>query len=290
MATYKIAGILINFEYALSDYFKDNLEKYEVNSSDTSKYSIKSFVSGDFSLPKEPITLIYKTRHLYESDQESVLVVYDEAFTYIKQKQTKRKDLSEIIIQLNPNYNERLAEMEYIATGMAFFDIAIQERRLPLHAAAIVYNDETILISAPSRTGKSTHAALWIESLDSVTILNDDKPLIWDHQGQFFVSGTPWAGKTIQNENLNFSLKTIVFLSQGKCNHIVEFNNKDKLMKLLQNTYRPGNISAIDISTALMNQLIEKIPMIGFEATMDQSAFKTLYHYLYQEEVRENKS
>ena len=288
MATYNIAGILINFEYAMMDYFKDNIEKYLVNSYEKPQYSIKSFVSDDFSLPEVPITLIYKTRHLYDSEFESVLIVYDDEFKYIKQKQTKKKDLSEIIIQLNPAYQERLAEMEYIATGMAFFDIAIKEKRLPLHAAAIVYNDEAIVISAPSRTGKSTHAKLWVDSIDSVRILNDDKPLIWDNRGKFFVSGTPWAGKTVQNDNLDVSLKSIVFISQGKYNRIVPLNNKDKLIKLLQNTYRPSDLIAVDISTHLMDQLIDQVPMIGFEATMDQSAFKTLYQYLYQEEFHEN--
>lgn len=171
MATYNIAGILINFEYAMMDYFKDNIEKYLVNSYEKPQYSIKSFVSDDFSLPEVPITLIYKTRHLYDSEFESVLIVYDDEFKYIKQKQTKKKDLSEIIIQLNPAYQERLAEMEYIATGMAFFDIAIKEKRLPLHAAAIVYNDEAIVISAPSRTGKSTHAKLWVDSIDRKSVV-----------------------------------------------------------------------------------------------------------------------
>lgn len=288
MATYRIAGILIDFEYAMDDYFKENIEKYKVNSETVPLYSIHSFVSDQFTIPDYPNSFVYKTRHLYESNQESVLIVYDDDFTYIKQKQTKKKDLSEIIIQLNPKYQERLSEMEYIATGMAFFDIAIKEKRLPLHAAAIVYNNEAILISAPSRTGKSTHAKLWIDALDSVSILNDDKPLIWDNEGVFYVSGTPWAGKTIQNDNLNVVLKTIVFISQGKLNKINTLNNKEKLVKLLQNTYRPSDLAAIDISTSLMNQLITQVPMIGFEATIDRSAFKLLYKYIYQEEVYED--
>jgi hypothetical protein len=289
MANYEIAGIKIAFDYSQDEFFKGNIEKYQISADQIPMYHINSFISDQFDIPTIPLVLTYQTRYLYESESESVLIVYDDTFQFIKQKQTKRKDLSKIIIQLNPSYLNRIAEMEYIATGMAFFEIALHEKRLPLHASAIVYHHEAILFSAPSKTGKSTQANFWINALPEAYILNDDKPLIWVKAEKLVVSGTPWAGKTIKNDNQDVSLKTIVFLSQGIDNKINSFNKTEKLMKLLQNTYRPGNIESVDILMDLLQQIVNQVPMFGFEAKNDPSAFATIYHKLYMEESYENQ-
>jgi hypothetical protein len=288
MANYKIAGIDLAFDYAMDDYFKDNIEKYRIDDSIQPFYHIKTIISHFFEIPKIPLTVKYQTRFQYESETESILIVYDDEYQFIKQKQTKSKDLSEIVIQLNPAYEAKLAEMEYIATGMAFFDIALHEKHLPLHAAAIAYHNEAILISAPSKTGKSTQAKMWVDSLKDAYILNDDKPLIWKQDNQFFASGTPWSGKAVINYNHDIPLKTIVFLSQGSINKVTPLDNKEKLRRLLQNAYRPNEIKMVDTLVNLLSHLIESIPMQAYSANMDISAFTTLYNSLYKEVEDEN--
>ena len=54
-----------------------------------------------------------------------------------------------------------------------FILACVSRDRLAIHSAAIIYDDKAYLFSAPSGTGKSTHANLWKDEYDC-EILNGD--------------------------------------------------------------------------------------------------------------------
>ena len=61
------------------------------------------------------------------------------------------------------------------------------------HSCAVAVDGKAYLFTAPSGTGKSTHASLWKEILgERVRIINGDKPLIRVTPGLITVYGTPW--------------------------------------------------------------------------------------------------
>ena len=70
---------------------------------------------------------------------------------------------------LTPGYLETLAVYRKLC------ERALDRGRLLLHGSAFAYRGEGVLFTAPSGTGKSTHARLWREVYgDRVTVINDD--------------------------------------------------------------------------------------------------------------------
>jgi ABC-type nitrate/sulfonate/bicarbonate transport system, ATPase component len=89
-----------------------------------------------------------------------------------------------------------------------------------MHASVIKHNNKGFMFLGKSGTGKSTHSRLWLEHIAGSELLNDDNPVIRVINGQAYVFGTPWSGKTPCYKNDNAPLKGIVKLSQAPENKI----------------------------------------------------------------------
>ena len=75
-------------------------------------------------------------------------------------------------------------------------DALLPRDRLLMHGAALAWQGQAYLFTAPSGTGKSTHAMLWRRYLGSgAEVINGDKPLLHlPPDGPAVVYGSPWAG------------------------------------------------------------------------------------------------
>ncbi len=110
-------------------------------------------------------------------------------------------------------------EQEYICCGAAFCRELIGHERFFLHASAVVYEDAAYLFSAPSGTGKSTHAKLWQELYDAPP-LNGDLNLIGIADGKPVVYGLPWCGTSGIFTTETYPLGGVIFLRQDKMNTV----------------------------------------------------------------------
>ena len=64
------------------------------------------------------------------------------------------------------------------------------------HSSAFALDGKAYIFTAPSGTGKSTHAKLWRERFnDRVIIINDDKPLLAFNDNGIIAHGSPWPEK-----------------------------------------------------------------------------------------------
>lgn len=99
-------------------------------------------------------------------------------------------------------------------------DLCELGEQLPLHDRMIVHGvamnvkgEGAYIITAPSRTGKSTHAALWQRLLghDNVEIINGDKPII-HCADDVTVCGSPWCGKEGLHRNISAPLRGMILL------------------------------------------------------------------------------
>lgn len=91
---------------------------------------------------------------------------------------------------------------------------------LLLHASVIDYEGKANLFFGTSGTGKSTHARLWLENIPGSELVNDDNPVIRLIDGQFYVFGTPWSGKTPCYRNVRVPVGALVRLEQAPENSI----------------------------------------------------------------------
>ncbi|MCM1178280.1 MAG: hypothetical protein NC308_04480 [Clostridium sp.] len=71
-----------------------------------------------------------------------------------------------------------------------------------------------------SGTGKSTHSRLWLKNIAGTFLLNDDNPVVRVEEGNVYVYGSPWSGKTPCYRNMVLPLKAVVRLSQAPHNRI----------------------------------------------------------------------
>ena len=91
---------------------------------------------------------------------------------------------------------------------------------LLLHASVIVYDNSGLIFLGKSGTGKSTHSCLWIENVAGARLLNDDNPVVRIIDGDAWVYGSPWSGKTPCHINEAVKLKALVRLHQAPYNKI----------------------------------------------------------------------
>ena len=88
------------------------------------------------------------------------------------------------------------------------------------HSSVIDYKNKGYMFLGKSGTGKSTHSRLWLKHIEGTELMNDDNPVVRFIDGQPWVFGSPWSGKTPCYKNIKAPLGAIVKLSQAPYNKI----------------------------------------------------------------------
>ena len=173
-----------------------------------------------------------------------------------------------------------LLEHEYMWTGANFCDGLLTYDGFMLHASGIVYENKAYLFSAPSGTGKSTHTGIWRKTFgeDKTFILNDDKPVIRIIDGEVMAFGTPWSGKTDQNENIGVPLQGICFVSRSETNWIEPMSPKDAVHRILDQTVRPQNAENMSKLLELLNAVLSKVKVHTLHCNMENEAAIVAYN------------
>lgn len=107
-----------------------------------------------------------------------------------------------------------------------------------IHAAAIEYEGKGVVFSAPSGTGKSTQANLWVKH-KGARILNGDRPCLRISKSSIDVYGTPWSGTSKLFLNQKAPLAAIIMLEQSKTNELCQLSAADALRMLVPRCYLP---------------------------------------------------
>ena len=107
------------------------------------------------------------------------------------------------------------------AMMIAFAFAAASYQILLMHASVVMYEGKAYLFLGKSGTGKSTHSGLWLKHIPQTDLLNDDNPAVRiKADGEVWVYGTPWSGKTPCYRNLSLPAGAFVRLEQHKENVI----------------------------------------------------------------------
>ncbi len=119
---------------------------------------------------------------------------------------------------------------------MVIYALATADKDTALfHAAAVSYQGKGYMFLGPSGTGKSTHARLWLQSIEGVELVNDDNPVVRvSADGKAIVYGSPWSGKTPCYRNVSFPLAGIVMLSQAPYNKMKRLSGVNAYAALMQ--------------------------------------------------------
>ena len=90
-----------------------------------------------------------------------------------------------------------------------------------IHASTIMQNGYGYPFTAKSGTGKSTHTSLWLKHIEHCELMNDDNPIIRImDDGQPYIFGSPWSGKTPCYRNVKARLGAVVRIERALQNSI----------------------------------------------------------------------
>ncbi len=102
-----------------------------------------------------------------------------------------------------------------------YITFTISKNTLLLHASAILKDGKAHLFLGKSGTGKSTHSRMWQECFADAELLNDDHPVIRQHdKGEVIAYGSPWSGKTPCYRNISAPLAAIIRIKRAPHNKL----------------------------------------------------------------------
>lgn len=260
-----ILGLKMEINYLFKPYLENNLNQYQLSQS-PEKFDYK-------------ITSVLKNQ-----------IIYDEKSSYIMISSTKNKQIKAAVTVKNHHYIiyllktafTDLPEAEYIYMGIVFLEIALLESLFPLHASTILYQNEAIAFSAPSKTGKSTHTSLWEKYIPESVKLNDDKTIISFDKDVINAHGIPFSGAAFRNLNHGAKLKAIVFLKQAKKNCIYKIEAEQATRLLAKNIYQPKDEKQWRTILQQIQQLVLHIPIYILEANISEEAVRVVYDAIYK--------
>lgn len=148
--------------------------------------------------------------------------VVDATYEYEVRTSEQRLDSErELLARRFPNMRFNDVDIERNALYRDISQILLKENVLMIHGVLINHCDEGYLFTAPSGTGKSTHANLWLQEFPKTTsIINGDKPLLKLTDEGVIAYGSPWKGKENIGSNEEIKLKNVCRLTRGIDNTI----------------------------------------------------------------------
>lgn len=165
------------------------------------------------------------------------------------------------------------AACESVAVLRVLCDHIIRRGGFFLHCSCLRYRGKAIVFTAPSGTGKSTHAALWKKHFgDEVEMINDDKPLVREEKDGFVIYGTPWRGKHGIGANISAPIAAVFFLAQAPENAAEPVDSFTALSLLMQQTVIPRSKEDASVLLDMLGRLIEQVPMYRLYCSISDEA------------------
>ncbi len=190
-----------------------------------------------------------------------------------------------------PTFSEKYGEIitlqQLVNEKLSFY------HTVTFHCSAIAVDGEVYIFTAPSGTGKSTHARLWRELLgERAFMVNDDKPMMHlNEDGSVTVYGTPWQGKHSLGANIALPLKAVCIISQAEENKISKVSTKDSFQTIFLQTFLKTNLREMEAEA--MKQILEVMegiancPIWHLECNISREAAKLSYETMSGEKLED---
>lgn len=169
--------------------------------------------------------------------------------------------------------------LEFVALYRKFCEKVLDFGVVLCHGSVVEYKNMAYMFTAPSGTGKSTHAKLWRQHFGSdVVMINDDKPLLRFEEDGIYAYGTPWDGKHHLSTNKRAKLAGICFLHQAEENSITRINAEEAVSLLMNQIYRPRHTEGLIKTMGYADRLISEVPMYSMGCTISEEAVVMAYN------------
>lgn len=183
-------------------------------------------------------------------------------------------DLSDTIVEFN------LGEYMITAIGLVFIKLILKNNGFVIHGSSISYNNNGIIFSAKSGTGKSTQTKLWMDNLSDVILVNDDTPAVTFEWDDVYLNGTPFAGTTGLNRNVKVPLKAMVFIERADKPYIERLSFKDAIPRFIDEMKKSLVSDNISLCVDYAAKLMEKVPVYLLHCNMEKVSVDILKNQL----------
>ena len=149
-----------------------------------------------------------------------------------------------------------------------------------IHGVAIALDNSAYMFIAPSGTGKSTRAKIWLNEFPESFIINGDKPLIKVTDSEVLACGTPWCGKEGWNTNTMIPLRACFLLERAEENQetiVKEMNYKDIFPKILEQTYLSSNPNTTRKILRLLSSLENTVKFYYYKGAPTAESISLVY-------------
>ena len=152
-----------------------------------------------------------------------------------------------------------------------------KDHYIMIHGAVISTENEGYMITAPSGTGKTTRARIWMEEYPGSFVVNGDKPLIQVTDEGAYAWGTPWCGKEGWSRNTSVQIRAIYLLERAEKDSIEEVKPKDAMRAMLSQTFLPGDFEGIKDTIELVNRMKDQVRVFRYRSTMTAESVRMAY-------------
>mgnify|MGYP001810126794 CR=1 FL=1 len=157
--------------------------------------------------------------------------------------------------------------------------VFIQRKVLFLHSSAVLVDGGAIVFTAPSGTGKTTQANLWVKERNAL-VINGDRPAIRPNQKDegYDVCGTPWSGSSCNYANRAEPIRCVVLLEQASENRLMALTPQEAVKAVLPRVFLPYVDTALmPAALAWISSFCQKVRFYRFGCLPDATAVAALW-------------
>ncbi|MBP5494503.1 MAG: PqqD family protein [Lachnospiraceae bacterium] len=179
------------------------------------------------------------------------------------------------------DFDEAEKELLFHAIRTVFLYKALLKGIVAIHSASILYKNSVWLFSAPSGTGKSTHAGLWKELFET-EIVNGDLNLLGCKDGKPVVYGLPWCGTSNTFDVNTYKLGGVILLKRNQKNFVEDLPEDEKQLLVQQRIISPSwDAKALDMQFDIVENIIKNGAIVArLNCTADYEAAIVMKEYL----------
>lgn len=143
-----------------------------------------------------------------------------------------RDNFKDCTCALNGNFNMRRFGLNN-ALMLIFAFAGSSKQTLLIHASLVRHRGYGYAFIAKSGTGKSTQVSNWLRYIPDCDLMNDDNPIVRIIDGEAFIYGSPWSGKTPCYRKVKARLGAITRIERSSENHVERLKPIEAFASLL---------------------------------------------------------
>ena len=149
--------------------------------------------------------------------------------------------------------------------------LTVTGRGVLFHACGIAQDGRGTLFAGVSGAGKTTMSRLWL-SEPNVTLLNDDRIIIRERDGAFWMYSTPWHGEEKSVTNMAVPLDRVFIIGHGTENSARKLRTSSAVASMLARSF-PTHWDSNGMSFALgfLEALSREVPCYKLEFVPNRS-------------------